>query len=141
VQESCDALNDVCAYAAAAAVVGYMFWVEFCSFKEWMRKKPAGQRRSGSRRQQGRRTRPANQALQVTSQTKACSSHTNHPKHHGCCLLRMHGVMIVCTWETGVGDSIGCFESFDEMVFVCMSVCLTQCLLCQAFDAACSVAE
>ena len=37
-QESWDALTDVCAYAAAAAVVGYMFWVEFCSVREWMRR-------------------------------------------------------------------------------------------------------
>ena len=140
-QESCDALTDVCAYAAAAAVVGYMFWVEFCSFKEWMRKKPAGQRRSGCRRQQGRRTKPANQALQVKSQIMACNSDTSHPKQDGCCLLRMHGVMIVCTLETCVGDSIGWFQSCAQMVSNWKYVYLTQCLLSQAFAAACSLAE
>jgi len=140
VQESWDALTDVCAYAAAAAVVGYMFWVEFCSVREWMRKQ-SGQRMSERRRQQGRRTRPANQALQVTSQTMACNSHTSHPKQHGCCLLRMHGLMIVCTWQTCVGDSIGWFQSCAQMVSNWKYVYLTQCLLSQAFAAACSLAE
>ncbi|KAL0049349.1 hypothetical protein WJX82_000108 [Trebouxia sp. C0006] len=49
---------------SSTAVVGYMFWVEFCSVREWMRKQ-SGQRMSERRRQQGRRTRPANQALQA----------------------------------------------------------------------------
>lgn len=83
--ECSDALTDVCAYADAAAVCAYMCWVEFCSVREFVRQKQLQRRRRG-RRQQGRRTRPANQAFQVMS----CSCQTSCPKPSGCCLLQMH---------------------------------------------------
>ena len=87
--ECSDALTDVCAYADAAAACAYMCWVEFCSVREFLRQKQL-QRRHEGRRQQGRRTRPANQAFQVMSQTIACSCQASCPKPSGCCLLQMH---------------------------------------------------
>ena len=129
---------DICAYAAAAAACAYMCWVEFCSVREFVGQK---ERRPEGLRQQGRHTRPANQALQVKSRTIACSCHSSRPEHDECCLLRMYSLIFVCRDEANMGASIGWFQGCHEMVSVWMSAYLTQFLLSQASAAACSEAE